>query len=220
MFLLEVWSDLSGTRSKVSGICDRYEEIWTSEERLELLCDVGSLTFYVAAAGLYNVSLIQFFLEKADGKEMFTDITYLVEEVERYIAENQDRVKSLLRLLGERLSAAFAAATPYPYSVFTLEFTNTLFHKLLESPCVIDMLLIRDQPSILAHFTTLLARIHAQKSALATTEIFLELEFDIAKWGPCLRGQKCDVESTKALVEQLQQVCPVEVDGDVAVIRR
>jgi len=221
MILIEARVNVAETKKRIASICNSYEERLSSEDRAELLCNVEDLTFYVIIVGLLNAVFVQFFLEKADGENMFADITYMVEKVERYTAENKEKVKSLLRLLGERLSATFAAATPYPYQIFTLDFTNTLFYKLLESPCVIDMLLIRDQPSLLAHLIAKLIWIHAQKTDAATAEIFPEVEIGtLPQLAQCLQSQECALESTRALLQQLQQMCPTEADGDVAVARR
>ena len=141
--------------------------------------------------------------------------------MERYTTENKEKVKSLLRLLGERLSATFAAVTPHPYHIFTLDFINTLFYKFLESPCVIDMLLIRDQPSLLAHLIAKLIWIHAQKTDAATTEIFREVEIGtLPQLAQCLQGQECVLETTRTLLHHLQQICPVDIDNDVAVFRK
>jgi hypothetical protein len=83
------------------------------------------------------------------------------------------------------------------------------------------MLLIRDQPSLLAHLIAKLIWIHAQKTDAATTEIFREVEIGtLPQLAQCLQGQECALESTRALLQQLQQMCPTEVDGDVAVARR
>jgi hypothetical protein len=221
MILIEARVNVAEAKKQIAGICNSYEEKWSSEDRAELLCGVEDLTLYVIIAGLLNAVFIQFFLEKANGENMFTDITYLVEKVERYTAENKEKVKSLLRLLGERLDAVFAAATPYPYQIFTLDFTNTLFYKLLKSPCVINMLLIRDKPSLLAHLIAKLVRIHTQKTDATTTEIFHEIEIAaLPQLAQCLQGQGCVLETTRTLLHHLQQICPVDIDNDVAVFRK
>jgi hypothetical protein len=221
MILIEARTNVAETKKKIAGICNNYEEIWSSEDRAELRCNMEDLAFYVIMISRFSIVFIQFFLEKANGVNMFDDITYLVEKVERYIAKNKEKVKFLLRLIGEGLSAVFAAVAPYPYQIFTLDFTNTLFYKLLKSPCVIDMLLIRDQPSLLAHLIAVLTRIHAQKTDTATTEIFREVEIAaLPQLAQCLQGQECALESTRTLLHHLQQICPVEIDDDVAVFRK
>jgi hypothetical protein len=221
MILLEARLNITEAKKRIVGICDSREERWRDEGRLEFLCNVEGLTLYVIVIDLLNTVFVQFFLEKADSEDMFDDITYLVEKVERYIAENREKVKVLLRRLGEALDAVFAAVTPYPYSIFTLDFRETLFHKLLETPCAIDILLIRNRPSLLAHLIARLVQIHAQKTEVSATEIFKEPEIGtLFQLAQCLRGRECALESARALLQQLQHTCPTEIDGDVAVIRR
>ncbi|MFP3200418.1 MAG: hypothetical protein RXR06_11155 [Thermoproteus sp.] len=63
------------------------------------------------------------------------------------------------------------------------------------------------------------ARPDAPRTDAATAEIRDEIGA-LPQPAQCLQGQECALESTRALLQQLQQMCPTEVDGDVAVARR
>jgi len=75
MILIEARVNVAETKKRIASICNSYEERWSSEDRAELLCNVEDLTFYVIIVGLLNAVFVQFFLEKANGENMFADIT-------------------------------------------------------------------------------------------------------------------------------------------------